>query len=131
MKLWVALVLSGAIAIALASHAPAKEGVVAHLENPAMLRAPAGKTVSLVWTLRAGKQPFGASAIYVRLRGRIGTTTSADAAELAPGRYRARVVIPRGGARSIVIGLRGWVSDARGTRRADMFFPIDNDPLRR
>lgn len=104
--------------------------MLARLENPAVLRSPAGARVSLVWTLRAGKEPFGASGIYVRLRGRAGATTIADAAELGPGRFRARFVIPRGGVRSIAIGLRGWVSDARGTRRADMFFPITNDPTR-
>jgi hypothetical protein len=68
--------------------------------------------------------------IYVRLRGRGGTTTTADADEIRSGRYRARLVIPRRGVRSIVIGLRGWRSDRHGTTRADMFFRIDNDPAR-
>ena len=108
----------------------AKEGVVAHLENPAVLRAPAGKTVSLTWTLRAGKGPFSAIGIYVRLRGRPGATTSARADELRPGRYRAHVRIPRGGVHAVAIGLIGWSSGPKGTRRADAFFPIANDPTR-
>ncbi len=127
----VALVLVAAAAVATAPQALAKEGVVARLVNPAVLRAPAGQTVSLVWTLRAGKEPFGAQGIYVRLRGHAGTTTVAEAVEVARGRYRARVRIPRGGVRSIVIALRGWATDSRGsTRRADLRFPIVNDPTR-
>ena len=121
------------VAVALAvlvcvAPAVAKEGVVAHLESPRVLQAAPGKAVVLVWTLRAGSQPFGALGIYVRLRGT--TTTVADAKTLGPGRYRARLVVPGGGVRSIVIALTGWRTDSRGTTRADWRFPIDNDPTR-
>jgi hypothetical protein len=129
MRLAAALLLSVA-ALAPAPLALAKEGVVARLENPTVLRAPGGTRVSLIWTLRAGRQPFGASGVYVRLTGRAGTRTTALAAELAPGRYRARILIPRGGVRAIAIGLQGWSSGPAGTKRADMFFPIANDPTR-
>lgn len=125
------VVLIAVAALALVSPVSAKEGVVARLENPAVLRAPSGKSVTLLWTLRAGKHPFGASGIYLRVRGRAGTTTVAEATEMKPGRFSARFVIPRGGVRSIAIGLRGWVSDPRGTRRSDLFFPIVNDPTKR
>jgi len=128
MRFVVAFLVS--MAAVASPQALAKEGVVAHLENPAALRAPAGTRITLVWTLRAGRQPFGASGMYVRLTGRAGTRTSALAAELAPGRYRARVRIPRGGVRAIAIGLQGWSSGPAGTKRADMFFPIANDPTR-
>ena len=116
------------LVLACAAPAAAKDGVVAHLANPQALTAPAGTPVVVVWTLRAGTQPFGARGIYVRLRGR--TTSTALAQELAPGRFRARVPIPSGGVRSIVIGLVGWRTDSHGTRRADWRFPIDNDPTR-
>jgi len=117
--------------VALVSQALAKEGVAARLENPSALHAPSGTRVMLAWTLRAGKQPFGASGVYVRLRGRSGITTTARASDLGkPGRYRAHVLIPRGGVRSIIIGLIGWTSGPHGTKRADMFFPITNDPTR-
>jgi hypothetical protein len=123
--------LIGALAVALAAPGLAKEGVVAHLENPFTLLGPGGKRITLVWTLRADKEPFGASGIYIRLRARSGTTTVREATEIGPGRFRARFVIPRGGVAGIAIGLRGWASDARGTRHADVFFPIANDPTRR
>jgi hypothetical protein len=117
-------------ALAVVSQAVAKDDVIARLENPSALRAPAGTTISVIWTLRVGKQAFGASGVYVRLRGRAGTTTSAYGVETARGRYRARLHVPAGGTRSIVIGLRGWRSDIHGTSRADVFFPIANDPTR-
>jgi hypothetical protein len=130
VRVSVALLLACGTALATVAQTTAKEGVVAHLENPAVLRAAAGRAMSLVWTLRVSKEPFSASGIYVRLRRPNGSATIAEATELRRGRYRARLVIPRGGVRSIAIALRGWVSDARGTRRADLVFPIENDPTR-
>ena len=111
-------------ALVLVPAAGAKEGVVARLENPAVLRLAAGTKVTLRWTLRAGKEPFTASGIYVRLNG----GREAPATELQTGRFRARVTIPRRGVRAIVIALQGWRTDANGTRRADWRFPIVNDP---
>ena len=113
-------------ALALAAGAAAKDGVVAHLENPVALSYPSGAKITLIWTLRAGKQPFGGGGIYVRLNG--GRATPATT--LGPGRFRARLTIPRGGVLSIVIALPAWSSDANGTRRADWRFPIVNDPTR-
>lgn len=113
-------------ALALVSAAGAKDGVVARLENPAVLRSAAGTKVTLLWTLRAGKEPFTAAGIYVRLNG----GREALATELQTGRFRARLTIPRGGAKTIVIALQGWRTDTRGTRRADWRFPIVNDPTR-
>ena len=127
MKLAAVVLVAATLA---APAALAKEGVVARLQNPATLRSPAGTRVALIWTLRAGKQQFGASGVYVRLRGRSGAVSTAFAATLGPGRYRARVVIPRGGVGSIAIGLEGWSSSPTGTHRADVSFPIANDPTR-
>ena len=122
MRYLAALMLGCAFATA----AAAKDGVVAHLHNPAVLRAAPGAHVTLFWSLRdADKHPFGASGIYVRLRGL--ATTSAPAMQLAPGRFRANVTIPRGGVRSVVIALIGWSTGPQGTKRADLRFRIDND----
>src|SRR5437870_3745676 len=63
--------LAGTIAILAVVAVPqalAKDGVVAHLENPTALRAPAGTTISLVWTLRAGKQPFDNAMAEIAVR---------------------------------------------------------------
>jgi hypothetical protein len=126
----IGIFIVGVIAVAVtAAAALAKDRVVARLANPAVVRAPAGATVPLVWTLRADGHAFGAGGIYVRLRGRAGASTVARADTLAPGRYRAQVRIPAGGVRSIAIGLIGWASNPQ--RRADLFFPIVNDPTRR
>lgn len=116
------------LAVLAPARALAKEGAVAHLGNPSVLGAPTGKRVTLVWTLRAGGKPFGAQGVYVRLRGRAGATSTGDAVEVGSGRYRARVLIPRGGVQAIFIRLRGWATGPRGTHRADMSFPITNDP---
>src|SRR5207248_1120601 len=110
------------VVLACAAQAAAKGDVVAHLQNPGVLRAPAGTRIALIWTLRAGGRPFGASGIYVRLHGT--ATTTGEATELAPGRFRARLVVPRGGVRSIVIALRAWSSGPQGTHRADWRLPI-------
>lgn len=128
MKFVVVVLVS--FAVLAPAEALAKEGVVAHLENPSVLGAPAGKRVTLVWTLRAGMQPFEAQGVYVRLRGRTGATSTEDAVEVGLGRYRAHVLIPRGGVQTILIRLKGWASGPRGTHRADMSFPITNDPTR-
>ena len=114
-------------ALVLAAGALAKDGVVARLANPNVLREPGGTKVALVWTLKAGNEPFGAEGIYVRLNG--GRETPANRLG-PPGRFRARLTIPRGGVRSIVIALQGWRTDGNGTRRADWRFPIVNDPTR-
>lgn len=130
MKFVVVVLVS--LMVVVPATALAKEGVVAHLENPSVLDAPAGNKVTLVWTLRAAKQPFEAQGVYVRLLGRAGTTSTGDAVEAGSGsgRYRARVAIPRGGVAAVVIRLKGWTSDTHGRRRADVSFPIANDPTR-
>ena len=129
MRLVPVLLAALLASLVVAFPAAAKDGVVAHLENPAVVQKPAGTMVSVVWTLRSGTRPFGASRVYVRLRGRAGKTTSAFATELSSGRFRARLGIPAGGTRSVVIGLEGWDVGANGTTRADEVFPIANDPL--
>src|SRR5262249_5055287 len=115
-----AFVLLVSFAVLAPAAALAKQGVVAHLENPSVLGAAAGKTVTLVWTLRAGRQPCGAQGVYVRLRGRAGATSKGDAVEVGPGRYRARVLIPRGGVHAMFIRLKGWASGPRGAHPADV-----------
>ena len=77
------------------------------------------------------RRPFGASGVFVRLE-----SASGDAAREAfsrddghgKGEYEASVVVPAGGIGDVEIGLMGWQSDAAGTRRADMLFPITNEP---
>jgi len=46
------------------------------------------------------------------------------------GRYRALATVPQGGIGDIQLGLRGWRSAPGQEReRADVLFPIENDPL--
>src|SRR6478752_187946 len=85
-------------ALTLVPATAAKEGVVARLEKPTVLRSLAGTKVTLTWTLRAGTRPFTAAGIYVRLNG----GREIAAIELQTGRFRARVTIPPGGVRAIV-----------------------------
>jgi hypothetical protein len=74
-------------------------------------------------------RPFGAGGVFIRLVGAGGPTTTAGAAEIRPGRFAASLAVPGGGIRRIRIGLHGWTSGPRGTRRADLFFRIVNDPF--
>ena len=124
-----AVVVCSLTSLAAAGQVSAKEGAVARLENPAVLRAAPGTAISLVWSIRDSKQrDGGGGGVYVRLRGCTGTISGADAVTLGRGRYSARVVIPRGGVRAVGIGMRGWIHDLDGTRRRDVAYPVVNRP---
>jgi hypothetical protein len=125
------LVIVVAFALLAAGSATAKEGVEATILSRIPTDAAAGTSVRVEWRLAEleSGRPFGAGGIFIRLVGAGGATTTADAEETRLGRFVAKVVVPDGGIRRIRIGLHGWTSDARGTRTADMFFRIVNDPF--
>ena len=119
----------------LVASARAKEGVVARVLSPIQRDAPAGKTVTVVWTLssvEAGKRhPFNAEGIFIRLFGPDGSRSArAYATQPEVGRYRATVAIPRGGVRRVVIGLMGTSCDSNGCRPAPVLFTVAGEPLR-
>lgn len=126
-------VLLGVAAVVLLAAYPAaaKEGVKATLKTPVPLDAKAGERIDLAWTLAGddGSGPFGASGIYVRLTAPEGAPAVTEYAGGDRGDYFASILVPKGGIGDIQIGLEGWRTDARGTRRADLTFPITNDPL--
>jgi hypothetical protein len=130
-----ALLLAAAAALCTSAPAAAKEGVRATLTTAVPLHASPGTTVKVVWTLtyrdeHGRTQPFGAGAVYVRLLSATGAgAKTSDATSLGKGRYSATVAVPRGGIRDVQIALHGFTSGANGTRNADVFFPITNDPL--
>lgn len=134
-----ALVLAGmgAAALIAAPPASAKEDVKATLITAIPLDAPAGTQLKLAWRLfyvdeNGERKPFGANGVFVRL---LSASAAASEEGVAPvgaydtGKYEATVVVPEGGIRDIELGLMGWVSDADGTRRSDLIFPITNDPV--
>ena len=128
------LLLSLATALA-ATTSAAKEGVHARVATPVPRDARPGTTVTVVWTLYsvdAGtRTPFGADGIFIRLFGPgAARTPRAFATELAPGRYRARPRIPRGGVRRVAIGLMGTGCDASGCRPSPGLFRIVGPALR-
>jgi hypothetical protein len=133
MRLERAAILLGVAALGLvaASPAAAKEGVNATLKTPVPLDAKEGERIELAWTLAAedGRGQFGASGIYVRLTAPEGAPAVTEYAGGDRGDYFASILVPKGGIGDIQIGLEGWRTDARGTRRADLTFPITNDPL--
>jgi hypothetical protein len=124
-------------ALVLALPAAAKEGVKAELTTSIPLDAPAGTELKVGWRLfsvndEGQQEAFGANGVYVRLL----SASGADAEEgVAPvgahptGQYEATVTVPEGGIRDVQVALMGWRSDANGTRRADVLFPITNDPV--
>jgi hypothetical protein len=91
----------------------AKERIVAKVRVPVSRAAEPGTQVTMVWELtavEAGKaRSFDADAIFLRLFGPVGSRTPRAYAErLLAGRYRATARVPRGGVRSVAIGLMGW-----------------------
>ena len=128
------VVVAAMVAGVAALPASAKEGVVATLQTKIPLDAKPGTPLRVVWTLTYAEgnlrgRPFGAGALYVRLRNASGGRAETAFGVGRRGKYSAIVRVPAGGIGDIQFGLVGWVSDARGTRRADMLFPITNDPL--
>jgi hypothetical protein len=132
-----ALVALGAVALVTAVPAGAKEDVEATLATSIPLDAPAGTELTVAWRLfsvdeNGQRQPFGANGVFVRLLSASGAASTEGVAPMgahATGEYEATVVVPEGGIRDIELGLVGWVSDAKGTRRSDVIFPITNDPI--
>jgi hypothetical protein len=135
-----ALVLAGvgaAAALAVAPSAIAKENVKATLITHIPLGAPAGTKLRVTWRLftvdeNGEHQPFGAGGLFVRLLSASGAASEesvASSSSYRTGEYQATVVVPKGGIRDVQLGLEGWVSDASGTHRSDLTFPITNDPV--
>jgi hypothetical protein len=110
-------------------------------------RAAPGERVRVAWTLaeaqlpglttpgRVAPRPFGASGVYIRVRGKAGAAPKTFAASSGPqtsqaGRYVAVVTVPAGGIAAIAIGLEGYRTlTGQAATRADVFFPIANDPF--
>jgi hypothetical protein len=111
--------------------APGKDGVKATLTTSIRLDAPAGSRLRVAWTLTYADADgkvhlFGAGGVFVRLLSASGAGAETAFAHGTQGRYGATVIVPRGGIRDIRIGIRGWTSNGR---RADVLFPITNDPV--
>jgi hypothetical protein len=120
-----------AVALLATGSAGAKEGIEATILSTIPKDATPGSTLHVEWRLAEVEsgRPFGAGGIFIRLVGSEGATRTAGAKEIRPGRFAANVVVPDGGIRQIRIGLHGWTSGPDGTRRADLFFRIVNDPF--
>jgi len=106
--------------------AAAKEGVRATLEQPVRLGAQAGQTIRVAWRLldENGRR-FGASGIYLRVSRCGRGPLMVPAAKHGHGRYVARVNMPQGGVRKLIVGLKGWRIIGKRTQRADVFFQFD------
>lgn len=127
-----ALALAALVFVAMAVLAlpvSAKEGVVARVLTPIERDVTTGTKVVVVWRLyhvEDGKRiSFNAGAVFIRLFGPDDARSRrVYASQVEPGRYRARVGVPRGGVRRIVIGLMGTMCDQNGCRPSPRLFPI-------
>jgi hypothetical protein len=127
--LWLATLI--ALTAMLAVPAAAKEGVRATLDEPVKLDARPGTTITVSWRLVDEKgQPFGASGIYLRVSRCGRAPLTVPATEHSAGRYSARVKVPKGGIRKLLVGLQGWRITPDRTTRADKYFQFD-PPLAR
>lgn len=124
----VGLLAAGAL---LAMPAAAKEGVRAKLDAPVRLDTAPGKRIKVLWRLvDAEGRPFGAGGIYLRVSRCGRGPMRVDATRRGRGRFSARLKVPRGGIRKLVVGLGGWRIYGGRTEPADMLFQFD-PPLRR
>jgi hypothetical protein len=119
------------LALVAAPAAPAKEGVRATLIGPVDLDARPGERITIAWKLEDTQgRPFGAGGLFVRLRSAAGGR-SATAVTEGSGRFTVRLTVPEGGIGRIEFGLRGWRTAGGQTSRADVLFPLVNDPFER
>ena len=118
--------------VPLTSPASAKEGVRAKLERSARLSAAPGKTIKITWRLAdADGHALGASGIYLRVSRCAGAARHVNARSLGRGRFSARLVVPKGGIRTVRVGLVGWRTSAGKPQRADVLFGFDPPLVRR
>jgi hypothetical protein len=136
-RLALALLAAALAAWGAALPAEAKEDVRARLTTAIPMGAAPGTKIEVAWKLfyvaqDGRRRPFGASGVFVRLVSASGgeATEAFSYDQGGPGEYEATAVVPEGGIGDVEIGLMGWQSDATGTRRADMLFPIANEPSR-
>ncbi|MDX6708154.1 MAG: hypothetical protein QOI48_4000 [Solirubrobacteraceae bacterium] len=142
---YVALLVGSLLSLAAAPTAVGKEAVRAAIDiSDAALQASAGTRISIGWTLTAPvrwppgtrptqhamRKPFGASGLYVRLDSKSGGAPAIAYGHGPTGRYTATATVPEGGIGGIELGLEGVRTVAgKAPQRADVFFPIDNDPF--
>jgi hypothetical protein len=118
-------------ALVAAVPAAAKDGVRAKLDKPVNLSTKPGQEIHVAWHLldRHGNN-FGARDIYLRVS-RCGRPLIRVRATQAGDGYHVVLRVPRGGIRTLAVGLQG-IQIRRGhkPRRADPLFPFA-PPLRR
>jgi hypothetical protein len=109
----------------------AKEDVRATLVGPVDLDTRPGERITITWKLedREGR-PFGAGGVFVRLRSATGGRP-VTAVTGGSGRFSVAVVVPEGGISRLEFGLQGWRIAGGRTSRADVLFPLENDPFAR
>ncbi len=123
------ILLATAVAVAVAVAAlpaAAKEGVRAVLEEPVDLTTPPGERIRIEWRLLDEEgRPFDASGIYLRVSRCGGSPRVVSARGRGRGRYVARVRVPEGGIRKLLVGLKGWQITPTRQLRADRYFQFD------
>jgi hypothetical protein len=125
--------LAGLIAAGMLLTTPvaAKDGVRAKLDAPVRLDTAPGKTIRIAWHLvDQEERAFGASGIYLRVSRCGRTPLKVPATARGRGGYSARVRVPKGGIRKLLVGLKGWRIVGERSERADVYFQFD-PPLRR
>jgi hypothetical protein len=127
--LFVGTIVIGAL---LAIPVAAKEGVRAKLDEPVRLGTAPGKTIRVAWHLVDDEgRPFGASGIYLRVSRCGRKPLRIPATARAVGGYSARVRVPNGGIRKLLVGLEGVRMIGDRNERADAFFQFDPPLYRR
>jgi hypothetical protein len=126
-RVLVVVVLLVGPAVAATPSAAKEGGVQARIATPISREATPGTNVVVVWTLsfadRYARRPFSVDRVFIRLFGVQGSRSPrAYAIQPVPGRYRATVRIPAGGARRVVVGLMGTSCGTGGCRPSPHLF---------
>jgi hypothetical protein len=126
-----ALIAAALLALIAAPAALAKDDVRATLVRSVDLDARQGERIWIEWKLEDERgRPFGAGGVFVRLRSAAGGRTVWAVTD-GSGRFRVRATVPEGGIGRIEFGLQGWRTAGGRTTRADILFPLTNDPFAR
>jgi hypothetical protein len=130
------LILAAAAAVILALPVFAKDGAEAKLDTTLSRDAQPGSTIDVGWSVASIEDgqsiPITGLPVFVRLVGPgAASVTEVRGTETPPGsgHYTASIQVPDGGIANVFVGMRGESCTAAACGRADMIFPLTDDPL--
>jgi hypothetical protein len=129
-------ILAAVAALLIVGPTLAKEGAEANLDTVLPRDAQPGSTIDVGWSVMQIENdqsvPMSGSPVYIRLVGPDGTSATEVMGTEVPsgsGHYTASIQVPTGGIAEVLVGMRGESCTAASCGRADLIFPLIDDPL--